>query len=237
MVVVNTLCNWLLQLRRDQRARTTIEFSEVKPLQRWQSTTPLADDEHLIELTADLLHKTPLTAPDKAKEWWTSFSQRRLGKSASSAAAATATSLTKVNNDEIIQRAIREWSLYFHGWFFLWHSSFIRRKKEWKNSSVWSREKESKLWSGLERKIRRRSEEKWSENVCNFMLNDFFFRVATFRANRLGFSVVVHFVSVCVFSQLNGFKFEFYLLMREEQKKVMWAEFCSGQWLCGDFPF
>lgn len=38
-----TLCNWLLQLRRDQRTTTTIEFSEVKPQQltidRWWRTS------------------------------------------------------------------------------------------------------------------------------------------------------------------------------------------------------
>lgn len=46
------------------------------------------------------------------------------------------------------------------------------------------------------------------------------FSVATFGANHLG--AVCTFFAVCerVFSQLNGFKFEFYLLMREESSKT-----------------
>lgn len=48
VVVVNTLCNSLLQLRRDQRARTTIEFSEVKPQPVQSLTIEYDDDEHLI---------------------------------------------------------------------------------------------------------------------------------------------------------------------------------------------
>lgn len=68
--------------------------------------------------------------------------------------------------------------------------------------------RESKLWQvAREQSKKKKKQEKWSENVCNFMLNDFLLRcVATFGANHLG----------GVFSQLNGFKFEFYLLMREE---------------------